>query len=161
MVSKSRRGVGLVETILILPVISLLIAGTLVVYKILESKNMALYDAYQINLISGRLKKDFKNPLTEDLQVDNRDVTIRRIAGNRRFFDHLSHAPLSWKSEVELAFTPRKSPLSSLIEEDPQRILEKNLILIDSWDDRSGFGKKLKRSIDITHTIILAGLFGR
>ncbi|NIO16091.1 MAG: hypothetical protein GTN70_03690 [Deltaproteobacteria bacterium] len=161
MVSKSRRGAGLVETILILPIISLLIAGTLVVYKILESKNMALYDAYQINLISGRLKRDLKNPLTEDLHVDNRDVTIRRIAGNRTFFDNFSHAPLSWKSEVELAFTPKKKSLSSWIEEDPQRILEKNLILIDSWDDRSRFGKKLKMSIDITHAIILAGLFGR
>ncbi len=57
MVFKKKRGIGLIETLLVLPIFTLLIAGVLIIYKAIESKNIALNDASQINLITHRLKR--------------------------------------------------------------------------------------------------------
>jgi hypothetical protein len=161
MIFKNNCGVGLVEILLVIPLFTLLIAGTLITYKILDSKNMALNDAFQINLIANRQKKEIRSPLSGDLKRDNESINIRQKKGNRMFLKGFLHAPLSWKSEVELAFSPRKKGFYSGEQLEPGRFSEKNLLLIDSWDKRSNFGKKLKQSIDFTHAAILLTLLGR
>lgn len=161
MVFKKKRGIGLIETLLVLPIFTLLIAGVLIIYKAIESKNIALNDASQINLITHRLKRDIREPLTTDLMIDNENVKVYKTESNNSFLDSMVHSPLSWQSEVEIAFTPKKNPIFSGENLDRRPLSEKNLLLIDSWDLQSKFGKKLKHTIDLTHAVILFSLFGR
>ncbi len=147
MKNNNSSGTGLIELLIIIPVLFLLLAGTINIFRLLDVKSEAIHDAMSYTLIKAR-KESTKNP---EKPYSLKSKTTKLIYSEKELkgktllslFSTIS----SKSTETVITFTPRNIPVGASRTTTDEEFREKVLIVCDPWDESSPVMKKLEKLV--------------